>query len=25
LNFFDLLRCRLFDYDPIACHFFSIW
>jgi hypothetical protein len=25
LNFFDFLRCRLFDYDPIACHFFSIW
>ena len=24
LNFFDFLRCRLFDYDPIACHFFSI-
>jgi hypothetical protein len=25
LNFFDVLRCRLFDYDAIACHFFSIW
>jgi hypothetical protein len=24
LNFFDFLRCRLFDYDPIAYHFFSI-